>query len=154
MATITADSFKQIPLPKKTVAVAREDGRIYMLDFSEQPQADDPSLIDWDLSVSKIILSKIQLARTRVQTLEEITMENIVHTEQYPPGTLKDVELTVFGTLDGKNEALQIEPTTVIDSDGFAKANCRVTAMNFGIQLRGTYNINTITVTIHPAGRR
>lgn len=151
---VVPDSFKQIPLPKKTVAIARKDGRVYMLDFSEYPQAEDPSLIDWDLSVSKILISKIQLSRTRVQTLEEITMENIVHTQRTPTGTDKDVELTVFGTLDGKNEALQIEPNTVIDDDGFIRANCRVTAMNFGIMLRGTYNINTITVTIHPAGRR
>lgn len=154
MATLVAENFKQIPLPKKTVAVARRDGRIYMLDFAEYPQADDPGLIDWDISVSKILISKIQMSRTRVQTLEEITIENIVHTEQYAPGTTKDVEVTVFGTLDGKNEALQFEPTTVIDEDGFIRANCRATATNFGIQLRGTYSVNTITVTIHFAGRR
>lgn len=154
MATLIAEGFKQIPLPKKTVAVARKDGRIYMLDFSEHPQDEDPTFIDWEISVSKLLIAKLQLSRNRMQTLEEVTIENIVHTEQAPAGVTKDVELTIFGTLDGKNEAMSIEPYTQIDSGGFIQANCRLTARNFGIQLRGVYNVNTITVTIHPAGRR
>ena len=67
MATISVEEFKQVPLPKNTVAVARADGRIYTVDFTEMPQLDDPGAIDWDVSVAKILIGKIQQSRERYQ---------------------------------------------------------------------------------------
>lgn len=152
--SLVNESFKQSPLPKNTVAVAREDGRIYMVDFTESPQLDDAGSIDWGLSISKLIVAKVQQVRSRLGTLEEIEIENITHTDQRPPGALTDTELTVFGTLDGKNDTLTVMPKVAIDDGGYILAKCRVTAMNFAIQLRGTYNINTMVITIHNNGRR
>lgn len=155
MAT-TIDNFKLVPLPKNTVAVIRADGRIYIADFTEFPQLDDPSQVDWNLSVSKLYLAKIKSNRTRFVTMEEIEIENIVHTEQPPSDIVGDLGLTVHGSLDGKSvdSLVEVTPTTSIDANGFIQAKCRVTANNFGIMLRGTYNVNTISVTLHNSGRR
>lgn len=154
MATVVADNLKKIPLPKNTVAIARQDGRIYIVDFSEMPQLDDAGAIDWNVSVSKLMVSKIQDRRTRLLTMEEFEVENVVHTDQFPEGTFKDLELTVFATLDGKNQTLQTTPKLAIDEGGFVRGALRMTGMNFAIQVRGTYNINTMTVTYHNNGRR
>lgn len=154
MATVSSDTLKQVPLPKNTMVVAREDGQLYVVDFTEFPQLDDPALIDWDLSVSKLIVGKIQPTRTRMVTLEEIECENIVPTGQFPVGSDKDFQITVFGSIDGKNNEITREPYMDIDEGGYVRANCRLSAKNFQIQLRGTYNVNTISVTFHMAGRR
>lgn len=154
MADLTANNLKEIPLPKNTVAVAREDGRIYVLDFSEMPHLDDAGAIDWDVSISKIILSKIQQSRTRLLTIEEIEMENAVHTNQTPTGATSDLKMTVFGSLDGKNDTITVDPVITEDDGGYLLGKCRVTAKNFAIMLRGVYNINTIQVTMHQNGRR
>lgn len=154
MATVSADNLKQVPLPKNTMVVAREDGRLYVVDFTEFPNLDDPSVIDWDISVSKMLIGKVQSTRTSVITVEEIECENIVHTEQYPAGASTDFKLTLFGTLDGKNQALQVDPVVEIDEGGYVNAHCRMTAKNFSVMVRGTYNVNTLTVTVHNSGRR
>jgi hypothetical protein len=153
MAT-EANNLKQVPLPKNTMVVSRQNGRLYVVDFTEFPHLDDPSVVDWNVSVSKLIVGKIQQSRTQVQTLEEIECENIVRTEQFPDGTTKDFQLTVFGSLDGKNQALEVEPTIATEDGGYVRAACRLTAKNFEIQLRGTFNVNTLAVTMHRAGRR
>lgn len=153
MAT-ESSNLKQVPLPKNTMVVAQESGRLYVVDFTEFPHLDDPGVVDWDVSVSKLIIGKIQQSRTKLQTLEEIECENIVRTEQFPEGTTKDFQLTVFGTLDGKNQTLETEPVIASEEGGYVNARCRLTAKNFEIQLRGTFNVNTLVVTIHPAGRR
>jgi hypothetical protein len=136
------------------MVVAREDGRLYVVDFTEFPHLDDPDVVDWGISVSKLMVGKIQQSRTQLQTLEEIECENIVRTAQFPEGTTKDFQMTVFGSLDGKNQELEVEPTIVSEDGGYVKAVCRVTAKNFEVQLRGTFNVNTLTVTMHRAGRR
>lgn len=154
MNAIVAENLKNIPLPKNTVIVAREDGRLYLVDFTEYPQLDDPGAIDWDVSVAKILISKIQMTRTRFVTLEEIELENVVKTNQAPVGATTDLKLTVFGSLDGKTDSVQVDPHIVDEGGGYLKATCRATAKNFGIMLRGTYNVNTIQVTLHQNGRR
>lgn len=151
---LDAESMKQAPLPKNTVVVARADGRLYTVDFTENPQLDDASAIDWGISVSKLIVGKIQQTRTRLLTLEEISVENITHTLQPLPGNIADTVIAVSGALDGKNESFTKLPTVSIDEGGLVEAKCRVTATNFAIQLTGTYNINTIQVTVHQNGRR
>lgn len=154
MTAITAENLKQVPLPKNTVIVAREDGRLYLADFTEFPNLDDAGAVDWDLSISKLLLSKIQMTRTRLGTLEEIEIENVVRTGQIPVGANTDLKVTVYGSLDGKTDTLQTDPVLVEDGDGYLKATCRITAKNFGIMLRGVYNVNTIQVTMHQNGRR
>lgn len=154
MATLVADNLKEVPLPKNTVAVAREDGRIYIVDFSEFPHLDDAGAVDWDVSVSKILISKIQLTRSKLTTMEEIELENVVHTNQIPTGMHSDLQVTLHGSLDGHADTVTSTPKVVADSDGYIKVNCRLTAKNFGVMLRGVYNINTIQVTLHQSGRR
>lgn len=154
MATISADNLKLVPLPKNTLVVAREDGRLYTVDFTEFPQLDDPAMVDWAISVSKLMIGKLQNTRTKLLTLEEIEVENIVHTQQFPTGSVKDFQLTVFGALDGHNNDITVDPHVSLDEGGYVKAKCRVTATNFGIQIRGTYNVNTVQVVFHQSGRR
>lgn len=154
MATVVANNLKEVPLPKSTVAVAREDGRIYILDFSEFPQLDDAGAVDWDVSISKLLLAKIQQTRTRLLTLEEVEIENVVHSNQLPPGGTSDLQVTIHGSLDGKTDTISVQPTIAEDDNGYLLAKCRVTAKNFGIMLRGVYNVNTIQVTVHQNGRR
>lgn len=147
-------AFVLIPAPKDTMIVVRKDGRLYTVDFREFPHLDDPGAVDWDVSVSKIILGKLQQNRTRHLTLEEIELENTVQTNQFPPGSANDLQLTVFGSLDGKNTDFEIQPTIVERDNGYVLARCRTTAKNFSIQVRGTYNMNTIALTYHNHGRR
>lgn len=150
----TVESLKLVPLPKNTLIVATESGRLYSVDFTEFPQLDDPSAVDWTISVSKLLIGKIQNSRASLLTMEELECENVVHTAQYPsPGT-PDFALTLFGSLDGKNNSMSVEPTVDIDEGGYVSAKCRLTAKNFQVQVRGTYNINTMSVTYHNAGRR
>lgn len=150
----TAENLKSIPDPKSTMVVAREDGRLYVVDFTEYPHLEDPGVIDWEVSVSKLILGKVQERRTRLLTLEEVELENVTHTGQYPDGATSDLELTIYGTFDGKNVEQTFNPFKSIDSPGYCKWTCRATATNFSLQLRGTYNLNTILLTYHNNGRR
>ena len=150
----TAFNLELIPAPKDTMIVARQDGRLYVADFREYPHLDDPGAVDWGLSVSKMMVGKLKQSRTRHLTLEEIELENTVQTSQFPTGTSADMELTVYGSLDGKNQDIQVSPTIRERDNGYVQASCRVTAKNFEIQLRGTYNINTIVLTYHNHGRR
>lgn len=150
----TADTLKQVPLPKNTMVVARNSGQLYVVDFTEFPHLDDPSIIDWNISVSKLLLGKLQQTRSQLTQLLGVECENIVHTEQFPTGTTKDFQLVVFGTLDGKNPVLEQEIPVAEDEGGYVNAPCRFTARNFEIQLRGTFNVNTLVVTVHQGGRR
>ena len=143
-----------VPAPKDTMIVARKDGRLYVADFREYPHLDEPDAVDWNISISKLIVGKIEQTRTRHLTLQEIECENTVQTSQPAPGTSTDLKLTVFGSLDGKNNDFTVDPTVVDRDNGYVKAVCRATAKNFAVQLRGTYNINTIVLTFHNHGRR
>lgn len=143
-----------VPLPKNSMLVAREDGQLFQVDFTEFPNLNSPGLVDWDLSVSKLLISKIQLTRSRFVTIDEMTFENIVRTGQTPSGATGDLEITLYNTLDGKNVAAEHFPSVMTEDDGFIHLDTRVTGQNFAVQLRGTYNINTMTVTLHQNGRR
>lgn len=150
----TAPNLTLIPAPKDTMIVAQKNGRLYVVDFTEYPHLDDPGTIDWGVSVSKIIVGKVQETRSRFLTLEEIEVENTVATSQPAPGTTTDMSLTVFGSLDGKNTDIEVDPTIVDRDNGYVHAVCRVSAKNFSVQLRGTYNINTMVLTYHNHGKR
>lgn len=151
---MTAPNLTLIPAPKDTMIVARGDGRLYVVDFREFPHLDDPAAVDWDLSVSKMIVGKLEQNRTRHVTLEEIEFENVVQTSQPAPGTSTDMGITVFGSQDGKNIESVTVPHIAERDNSYVRARCRVTAKNFQVQLRGTYNINTITLTYHNHGKR
>lgn len=154
MATTPADNLKAVPLPKNTMVVAREDGRLYVVDFTEYPQLDDPGAVDWDVSVAKLILGKIQHTRSRYLTMEEIILENVIHTGQAPTGTSADLEVTLFSSLDGKNISETSKPYVAENDGQYIKLTTRKTAQNFSIQIRGAYSLNTIALTFHNAGRR
>jgi hypothetical protein len=154
MASMILDSMLDVALPKTTVIVAQESGRLYAVDFTECPHIDDPGLIDWDASVAKLLVSKIAMSRSRLTTLEEIEFENITHTGEEPAPGQGDLGITVFATLDGKNVETSSTPYVAIDEGNYVRANCRITGKNLGIMLRGTYNINSVVVTLHQAGRR
>lgn len=150
----TADNLKLIPLPKNTLIAARENGRLYVVDFTEFPHLDDAGAVDWNISVSKLIIGKVQHVRARFLTMEEINIENVVHTNQYPSGSSDDLKVTLFASLDGKNQETAITPTIVDDSTSLLSLACRATAQNFSLQIRGTYNINTVEFTYHLHGKR
>lgn len=150
----TAINLTLIPAPKDTMIVARKNGRLYVVDFREFPHLDDPAAVDWCVSVSKLLVGKVQQTRTRFLTLQELELENTVQTNQPPPGSAKDMEITVFGSLDGKNQDISVEPTIVERDNGYVHATTRVSAKNFSVQLRGTYNINTMVLTYHNHGKR
>lgn len=150
----TSDNLKLIPDPKNTLIVAREDGSLYVADFTYNPEFDDPNEIDWELSVSKLLVGKLEERRTRFLTLEEIELENIVHTGQPPIVGEQDSEVTVYGSSDGKNIDKQITPTLAENLGGYVKYRCRITAKNFSIQLRSSFTLNTIVCTYHNHGRR
>lgn len=150
----TAENLKLIPSPKDTMVVAREDGRLYVVDFSYNPELDDPNAVDWALSVSKILIGKLQQNRSRLLTLEEIEFENVITTNQAPALGEEDKAVTVYGSLDGKNISSTITPHLAEDLGEFLRYTTRLTATNFSIQLRGTYALNTITCVYHSNGRR
>lgn len=144
-----------LPVSKRTMIVAREDGRLYSVDFSENPQLDDPGLIDWEISISKILLGKFQFTRTRWVTLDELEFENTVRTGQVPTGADSDLEVSVYGSLDGKNPVADVvAPYVAEEAGGLIHLNTRLTGQNFAVQLRGTYNLNTIVFVTHQNGRR
>ena len=142
------------PTLKDMLVVAQADGRLYTVDFSEYPNRENPADINWNISISKIILARLQHTRTRLQTLEELEFENVVSTGQTPPGMTNDYEVTIFGQVDGGSPSIQVNPTLVQKDEGYLHYATRVTAKNFSIQLRGTYNINTISLTYHLNGKR
>lgn len=153
MATVN-EALVSISSAKNTMIVAQLDGRLYTVDFTDHPELDYPDAVNWDISVSKVILAKVQHSRTRHQTLEEIEFENVYPTGQVPAGYTGDYEITVFGKTDGGAEDLTVSPTVVQEEEGYIRAVCRATAKNFSIQLRGTYTLNTIALTYHLHGKR
>lgn len=155
MATITVnEDMLKTAAPKNTLIVAQKDGRLYLVDFTECPHVDDPGAIDWGVSVSQMLVGKVALSRNRMSTLEQLEFENVQHTGEEPEDGAGDLDIRVFGSIDGKNNSSEVKPHLAIDEGGYVRGNCRVTATNFAIQLRGTYNVNTISVVLHPAGRR
>ena len=154
MATVEVTEPLSTPEVKRTMLVALRNGKLMRVDFSESPHLDDPNLVDWDLSVSKIFVGKFQMQRTRALTLEEIEIEKITHTGEVPTGAAGDTELTVYHTIDGRNPEPRVLPPVSIDEGGLVKYSCRVTGQNFSIGLRGTFNLNTIILTTHNNGRR
>lgn len=154
MATLPLIESLSKPTAKRTLMVAREDGRLYRVDFSENPQLDDPTLIDWTVSTAKILVGKFQFSRTRAVTLEEIEFENVTHSEQLPPGATSDLEVTVYNSLDGKNAQAGVSPVVKVDEGGLYHLATRLTGQNFSVQLAGVYNLNTLVFTTHQSGRR
>lgn len=142
------------PTPKKTMLVGTESGRLYSVDFTENPQIDDPGLIDWDISISKILIGKIQTQRTRWITLDNVEFENTVRTEQLPPGSSTDLEISVFNSLDGKNAQSAVTLVPANEAGGLISLPARLTGQNFSVQLRGVFNLNTLVITSHLNGRR
>lgn len=145
MATV---NLVQSPHPKDTLIVARQDGRLYLADFREYPHLDFSDAVDWSIAPAKLMVGKVQHTRTRLQTLQQIEVENVVDTEVQNP------ELTIFGTLDGKTPAFQTPVSLPEESDGYLTGNCRVTAKNFEVMLTGVYNVNTMVLTYNIHGRR
>lgn len=155
MATVTVnEDMLKVAAPKNTLIVAREDGRLYLVDFTECPHIEDPGAIDWGISVAKLVIGKVALTRNRLSCLEHIEFENVQHTDQEPEPGAGDMDVTVFTSTDGKNIVNTTRPYLAIDEGNYVRANCRLTGVNFAIQLRGTYNVNSFVVTLHPAGRR
>lgn len=144
----------KLPTPKRTMFLVTATGRMYTVDFSEKPQLNDPGLIDWNLSVAKMLLGKFQLTRTRAVTLEEIEIENTVRTDQFPAGSALDLEVVVYTSLDGRTPENPIHPVVTHESDGLVHLKTRTTGQNFSMQLRGVYSVNTIIFTTHQNGRR
>lgn len=142
------------PLPKNSMLVARQDGRLYQVDFTEFPHLNTPGAVDWDLSIAKMLIGKFQVSRTRFVTIDEITFENVVRTGEIPDGTTTDLEITVFKTLNGKSAEPGIFPVPSDEQDGLIVLPLRSTGQNFSVQLRGHYNVNTMTIRSHNHGRR
>ena len=146
MTTLPAENLKSVPLPKNTMIVARQDGRLYIVDFTLNPFIEGSSDVDWSISGAKIILGKIQHTRVRYLSMDEVVLENVIPSDNF--------NVTLFSSLDGKN----ISNSTVLvpaESDGqYVKFNARKTAQNFSVQVSGVYNLNTLAVTFHNAGRR
>lgn len=151
MATLEADDPLKQPTVKRTMLAARENGQLYRVDFSENPHLEDPGLVDWNLSIAKILIGKFQLTRTRAVTLEEVEIENTVHSGQAP---LPDLEVLVYNSVDGRNQEAGVSPYVSIDEGGLLRLNTRITGQNFSMQLRGVYNLSTVIFTTHQNGRR
>lgn len=150
----TVEEMKQVPLPKRTMVLARANGQLYQIDFTDRPQMDDPALIDWELSVSKLLIGKFQLTRSRFVTVDEIELENIERTGQFPAPGIPDFGVTVYSSIDGKNVTETVFPSVAKDEEGYVRLTTRLTGKNFSVMLRGTYNINTVIFTTHNHGRR
>ena len=151
MATI-GEQFRFTPLPKKTIVVARQDGRLYKVDFSDALAYEAPQLIDWNISKSKAILGKFQHVRKENITLEEIEMENVVDVSELIPGEAFSVKVPY--SLDGKNITNTATPAVYAASGNYKHLMTRITAKNFSIEIAGRFNLNTIQLKYHIAGNR
>lgn len=151
MATIS-EQFRFTPLPKKTIIVARADGRLYKVDFSDALAYETPELIDWNISKAKAIFGKFQHTRKQNITVEEIELENVVDTEEIATG--EQFAVVIPYSLDGKNIAGTITPALAEQSGNYRHMMTRLTAKNFSIEIAGRFNLNTIQLKYHLAGNR
>lgn len=139
---------------KRTLGVLMSSGQVYRVDFTEYPQLPDPDKINWELSQSKLIVGKIQNSRTRTVTLQELELENVIHTGEIPAGETLDTVVKIAYTLDGHTNEALYTPALLRGSGEYQKYGARITGKNVSIQLSGHFNVNTLIATLVNNGRR
>jgi hypothetical protein len=118
---------------KKTLGVITADGDIYVCDFDNPTAASD----------SIIVLGKFQLSRSRMTTLDTITLENVSN----------DCAVKLVTTLDGK-PSLITTPALTSTVGRTKEYKSRVTGLNHSIAVSGTFQLSSYELELHVNGRR
>ena len=125
-------------VPKKSIGFLRQDGSITVLDFDLTTACD-----------AVFMLGKYQFERTSIVTLLSVETENTV-----PPGGAGSTELRVLSSLRGKVFTSNLPPRYTENEGEQIRSFFRVTAMNHSIVWLGTFNLNSLILTMLKAGAR
>jgi hypothetical protein len=121
---------------KKTFGIMTTRGSVVVCNFDNPAKSTD----------SVIVLGKYQLLRSRLMTMDGISLENIEATS--------NCEVLLATTYDGKDQAVLSTPALVSKSSQVRNYACRVTGVNHSVIIKGTFNLNTIMLDSHVNGRR
>jgi len=125
-----------VETPRRSIALLSNTGEVKVVKIDSM----NPN------SNGVLLLGKYQLVRTRLTTLEEITVENI-------PLNANFFKLAVWYALKGK------VPTkvdaTLLETDGLARRYAvHKTATNHSLLMRGAFNLCSLLGIFHNHGRR
>lgn len=122
-------------IPKQSLGLLQSDGSLKVVDFAAYSTD----------SYGVIALGKYQFIRSRLLTLDEIQVENVMNQNTF--------ECLVFYALDGKNTQTYI-PTT-LDSTGKLRVyGSRVSAINHSLIFKGSFQMNSLVLAFHTDGGR
>lgn len=140
LANITFDAlfaFTGAPAnPKKTLAFVTANGSLKLANF-------DVGNFD---SQSVLILGKYQLARERLITLQELEVESLYQANN-------NFSLKVLPSLDGKNFGAAIVPYKSYDSGLVKQYLTQVTATNYSVLIKGSFNLTALQMAVSVHGR-
>lgn len=121
---------------KKTLGLMDKSGKVVMCDFNNNAQATD----------SVLLLGKYQLVRSRMTTLDKVTLESIDADANF--------ELAVKSTLDGKTaDSVRVLTASAI-APRLREYNTRITGANHTLVVKGRFNLNSLELALHINGKR
>lgn len=123
-------------IAKEIVGFLKSDGTISIINF-------DLTRLTGDNGV--VLLGKYQFSRSNLLSLDEIAVENI------DQGS--DFQVKVLTSYDGKTIGRITTPFKQIDTGQFRNYLCDATGINHSIAFKGTFNIISTELTMHPHGR-
>lgn len=121
---------------KNTLGLVTLTGEVVVCNFDDNAEADD----------SVIILGKFQLTRTRLITLDSVSLESIDEDAT--------VDVTVLSTLDGKNPLTPVRLTARNTNGKYRQYMARITGLNHSLVVKGKFFLNSFELAMHINGRR
>jgi hypothetical protein len=122
-------------IPKQSLGLLQANGSLQVVDFAAYS----------DVSYGVIALGKYQFVRSRLLTLDEIQVENVMDQNNF--------ECLVFYALDGKNT--QIYTPTPLDIAGkLVVYGSRITGLNHSLVFKGSFQMNSLVLSFHTDGGR
>lgn len=125
------------PSAKKTLGFVLIDGSVTVCNFENNANISD----------SVLILGKFQLIRSRLVTMDHISLESV--------DTASDFSVLLVTSLDGKSPIhtpLQLSANK--SSEKFREYPAHATGVNHSLVLKGKFHLNSFLLNMHVNGRR
>lgn len=129
------------PPSKKTLAFLKPDGQVEL------------ALLDYNKEVTQqgvVIFGKFQLTRARMMGLQSLDLENVVVLEDSAPDTTVHALLS----LDGRNLDQAYPMQLIKQATGSQRWAKRLTGLNVGIAVEGTFALSSYLLTTTNEGTR
>lgn len=131
--------------------VTREVRQLYF-DIYDQDLTNPTTSLRYQHS-GVLVLGKFQYIRNVFMQMEEIELESSQANSLVGEGN-QIFSVAILPSFDGKNFAAAVIPTfdAQYSADNLQSYTCHTSARNFGIAVKGAFDLNTISLTFVPGG--